>query len=379
MRQRGAPPFGGNHGFTIVELTVVVAICALLIGVLVPALSTAHDRARVQESKSNLRQLGVAHTMYAADWADRHVTLVRDNLGQYGGDVVKYTQEVYGGGIRLEAHPPILGGRGYTSGGRYTYWGVWANRRNRVYFQPINFPGPPHEEAWPDGWGWFLFANQAKPMHDYLTGRFHDPVLYAPKDRWVLDRIEPCFELPGEFVGGVAFGGIAPAACNSIRYVTSYCLSPAGLFDPQVFSGGKKNGGFWRPPWEMPSGYRVPTFAQVRYPTLKTHMLEHHWLQNATVACNDAFTGCEPYYFNHSYRSAPVTIFYDGSVRLVGVLEAMSADERMRHQAGHGLWSRDTPFGEDGYMISDGYDFAATGFHILTIDGVRGRDTLGPE
>jgi hypothetical protein len=30
-------------------------------------------------------------------------------------------------------------------------------------------------------------------------------------------------------------------------------------------------------------------------------------------------------------------------------------------------------------VISDGYDFAATAFHILTTDGVRGRDTLGKE
>jgi hypothetical protein len=40
---------------------------------------------------------------------------------------------------------------------------------------------------------------------------------------------------------------------------------------------------------------------------------------------------------------------------------------------------RDTPFEEDGYLISDGCDFAATSFHVLTIDGVRGRDSLGRE
>ena len=46
---------------------------------------------------------------------------------------------------------------------------------------------------------------------------------------------------------------------------------------------------------------------------------------------------------------------------------------------GHGLWSRDTSFLEDGYFIPEGYDFVATSFHILTIDGVRGRDTTGAQ
>jgi hypothetical protein len=72
-----------------------------------------------------------------------------------------------------------------------------------------------------------------------------------------------------------------------------------------------------------------------------------------------------------------VTLFYDGSVRLMGVMEAMSSDRRAQRQSGHGLWSRDTSLLEDGYLISDGYDFAETSYHILTIDGVRGRDTTG--
>jgi len=32
--------------------------------------------------------------------------------------------------------------------------------------------------------------------------------------------------------------------------------------------------------------------------------------------------------------------------------------------------------GSAGFYIPEGYDFAATSFHILTSDGIRGRDTL---
>jgi prepilin-type N-terminal cleavage/methylation domain-containing protein len=359
-----------TSGFTIIELLVVVSIIALLVGMLLPAIGKARDTARVNQSKSNMRQLAVAHKAYAADWADRHLTLVRDTLGLYHGDVVLYSDEIYGASGYWNVHPPIIGGWGYNSSGAYGAWGWWVAHNNRIVFQPINFPGPPEECQVCDGWGWFRFGVQAKPFHAYLNDRYHDPVFFAPKDRVILEPIEQCFEVPGEFV---AF----PEECNPAW--ASYCLSAAGLYSPETFSLNPETGLFWNAPWEMASGYKVPSFNEVKYPTLKTHMLEHHWLQNMKVPCNAAFNGCEPYYFNHSYQSMPVTLFYDGSVRLMSVLEAMSSDRRHERQAGYGLWSRDTPFGEDGYLISDGYDFAATSYHVLTIDGVRGRDTLGKE
>jgi prepilin-type N-terminal cleavage/methylation domain-containing protein len=364
-----------SKGFTIIELLVVVSIIALLVGILLPAIGKARDNARVNTSKSNLRQLAVAHKAYAADWADRHVTVVRDNLGLYGGDVVLYNEQIYGqtgNDLRYVLHPGIIAGLGYTSDGRYVPWAYWSTQANKVMYQAINFPGPPNSSSQTDGWGWFRFAVQARPFNAYLNSRYQDPIFFAPKDRVILEPLEKCFEVPGEFVA-------YPDDCNPSW--ASYCLSPAGLFNPAVFSEDADSGLYWSAPWELPSGYKVPSFGQVKYPTLKTHMLEHHWLQNAKVACNDAFTGCEPYYFNHSYQSMPVTMFYDGSVRIMSVLEGMSSDRRHMRQDpdGVGLWTRDTPFGEDGYLIADGYDFAEASFHILTTRGVLGRDTLGRE
>ncbi|MHC4349911.1 MAG: hypothetical protein ACYS15_15450, partial [Planctomycetota bacterium] len=231
--------------------------------------------------------------------------------------------------------------------------------------QPIGFPSGPGS----DHWGWFRFAVQARPFNQYLNHRYQDPIYFAPNDRVIIEPLEPCFETPGEFVA-------YPTECNPAW--ASYCLSPAGLYSPQVFSDDG-SGLLWNAPWKLPTGYKVPSFGQVKYPTLKTHMLEHHWLQNMKVPCNAAFVGCEPYYFNHSYQSMPVTLFYDGSVRIMSVLEAMSSDRRHVRQAGYGLWSRDTLFGDDGYLIADGYDFAEASFHILTTEGVLGRDTLGRE
>jgi prepilin-type N-terminal cleavage/methylation domain-containing protein len=369
------------RAFTIIELLVVVAIIAMLAGILLPAIGAARDRAQINASRNNLRQLGIAHRAYAADWADRHVTHVRDNLGLYGGDVQRYNASIYGdtGDIpRHSMHPAILAGAGYFADGSYGVWGYWIDDDKIVFFQPINFPGPPYAVSHLDAWGSFRFGAQSKPLNEYVNGHYHDPVYYAPKDRQLVEQVEPCFELPGEFVGGEPYGGLGPRGCNPAY--TSYSLSAAGLFDPATFSPDAE-GRYWNAPWEMAAGYRVPAFGQVKYPTLKTHMLEQHWLQNNRLPCNDSFYGCEPYYFNHSHRSMPVTLFYDGSVRLMSVLEAMSSDRRQQAQTpdGAGLWSRDTPFGDDGYLIPDGYDFAATSYHILTIGGVRGRDTIGAE
>ncbi|MHC4991131.1 MAG: hypothetical protein ACYTGC_09140, partial [Planctomycetota bacterium] len=196
-----------------------------------------------------------------------------------------------------------------------------------------------------------------------------DPVFYAPKDTMAIETAEPCMENPGEF-----------CFVDSVTVVlSSYCLSPAALYSPDVFRPTTEGG--FQNPWDLNSGFRCPSMGMARYPDLKSHMLEHHWLQQRRSVCNQAFAGgnfggCEPYYFNHSWESVPVTLFFDGHVEGLGVREMEAADTRHNVQAGYGLWSRDTPFGGDGYFIQYGYDFASTSGHILTTEGIRGRDTL---
>jgi prepilin-type N-terminal cleavage/methylation domain-containing protein/prepilin-type processing-associated H-X9-DG protein len=61
-----------RNAFTLIELLVVVAIIAVLVALLLPALGRARENARQALCLANQRQLGLAVTLYVQDYRDAY-------------------------------------------------------------------------------------------------------------------------------------------------------------------------------------------------------------------------------------------------------------------------------------------------------------------
>ncbi len=83
-------PFGRN--FTLIELLIVIAIIAILAGMLLPALNAAREMGKSASCISNLKSHHLASELYSSDFSDYLICLDYPNADGTYGNVFWMTQ-----------------------------------------------------------------------------------------------------------------------------------------------------------------------------------------------------------------------------------------------------------------------------------------------
>ncbi len=81
MNYRMNSPDRPERAFTLIELLTVIAIIGILAAILIPTVGAVRDSARASQCMSNLRQIGLAIHMYAADHDDRTPANIHPDQG----------------------------------------------------------------------------------------------------------------------------------------------------------------------------------------------------------------------------------------------------------------------------------------------------------
>lgn len=147
------------RAFTLVETLVVIGILSTLLAILLPAASSVRASARATECQSNLRQLGIASTAYAAQNADHYPAALLYKMRPEGLSTIAWDFESHANGS-------------VTSGALWSFLG-----------------GPDKVQQCPEFLGASTFGNDPFTGYNYNTtyigaeGRF--PTMDPASGRWL--------------------------------------------------------------------------------------------------------------------------------------------------------------------------------------------------
>ena len=180
---------GQGHGFTLIELLVVISVIALLMAVLLPVLGRVRKQAQAVVCQANLRQWGIAFSVYVGDHDGRMPAYVGaprlNNLHEWFFPLEAYTTDyedmlLYPTTSRRPRHPG-----GSLLGGTFIPW---------FYSNP----------TYPLTIGSYGCNSWHTESHDRVAGHAGIPVLFDCAGPWVWPTH---YHDPPEYEGNFAVTG----------------------------------------------------------------------------------------------------------------------------------------------------------------------------
>lgn len=345
------------------DLLVLLGVGLVGLGMILPITRKIGCSSDRLQSQQNLQAQHKIHALYATDWNQRQFTAVPDDFGLHGGDCAQWEAAT---GKEI---PGLELGRSCGIATVGFYGCEWSAARNPIDFDMQIAAGLPlatfNKTA-----GAYRFPNAAA-LNQYANGRYHDPLFWAPDDVWSLVGAAQYFD----GTCGYDAPSTEPVAASS------YILSPAAMFHPDVFIDEYT----WNDPREFDEGFASPAVTACVYPELKTRLIEH----NVVETCLPRFRwpGFHPYVegsspknpapclFNQSVRGRPLALFFDGSARILTPREARYSNELAERNDEAALWSalNGLDYFENGSL---GFSQDEVSHHVFTTGGITGRDTL---
>jgi len=256
------PTRARGRGFTLIELLVVIAIIAVLIGLLLPALSSARKSAKTLLCQSNMRQLGQGAMNYGGDF--------RDTIPAFNWKVGRY-----------ETHyDDLRGATNDSTAAMYQGIGIIRDRTGIT-----NVPTSPW---FPNLW--FSHLN----FLDYLSGNPEEPVAACPEDAEQVARAETPV---GEFSPGTI----------KRKFESSYETSVV-TYSVDQLQGGiipiEQHNEFWTIFNRTPNYLVTRRFTQVAFNSGKAYMFDTY---------DRHFSDRHDTLFIEDRTKQPI-LFFDGSV-----------------------------------------------------------------
>lgn len=344
-----------KKAFTLIELLVVVAIIAVLIGILIPTLSSVQSTARLVKSQANLRSLAQIQEVYAGENQDS--LMLPFQIKGYRG----------GGGFSARGWGVVRKVGSDLPGLEFPYGGGSSGYNSPWYTEMYAF----HWYSVIGGW-----LNQ---------GDYASEVQFSPSDRILIQRVQDLQDDPPR--GWTLDTGY---------WDCSYILSPTIWFAPERYKDDRRpTARRFDPGISLARRNRM---SQVAYPSQKVMMWERFdWTRKERTATyrNPAIGLDDPILFGeerfspqwNNYDAEPSVATADGSVTRVkirNIFDDLYSNDPQIVRAANPTdeWDptitalRYYSMHEDGFEI--GNQESGLGkypaFFWATRDGIRGRD-----